>query len=208
MKSLRAGGVMLATVITLSSAPAALADDAGSDSTNTDSTTTTGTNTTPLAEPPPEPWAETATTRRLKRRAIRFKRTARRLSRLVQREKPQVGRSQADFDTLLAYRRWLRNVWHRQAKRARHRAHHPPHRGEWKCIHGYEGPWDDPYAPYYGGLQMDLDFQRAYGRRILRRKCTANHWAPYEQMWIAERALRAGRGFYPWPVSASRCGLI
>jgi hypothetical protein len=27
-------------------------------------------------------------------------------------------------------------------------------------------------------------------------------------LWTAEKALRAGRGFYPWPVSASRCGLI
>jgi hypothetical protein len=27
-------------------------------------------------------------------------------------------------------------------------------------------------------------------------------------MWIAERALRAGRGFYPWPLAARRCGLI
>ncbi|HEX5467669.1 MAG TPA: hypothetical protein VFW80_01320 [Gaiellaceae bacterium] len=207
MKSLRAGGLMLATVITLSSAQAALADDGGSEPTNTDSTTT-GRTTTPLAEPTPEPWAETATTRRLKRRAIRYKRTARRLSRLVQRERPQVGRSKDDFDTLLTYRRWLRNAWRRQAKRAKHRAHHPPHRGAWKCIHQFEGPWDDPNAPYYGGLQMDLDFQRAYGLRLLRHKGTADRWAPFEQMWIAERALADGRGFYPWPLTASRCGLI
>jgi hypothetical protein len=27
-------------------------------------------------------------------------------------------------------------------------------------------------------------------------------------MWVAERALRAGRGFYPWPNTARMCGLI
>jgi hypothetical protein len=55
---------------------------------------------------------------------------------------------------------------------------------------------------------MDLAFQRAYGPRLLRHKGTANHWAPYEQMWVAERALMAGRGFHPWPLTARRCGLI
>ena len=28
------------------------------------------------------------------------------------------------------------------------------------------------------------------------------------ERWTAEKALRAGRGFYPWPVAANRCGLI
>jgi hypothetical protein len=55
---------------------------------------------------------------------------------------------------------------------------------------------------------MDLAFQSAYGPRLLRHKGTANHWTPYEQMWVAERALRDGRGFYPWPLTARRCGLI
>src|ERR687886_629540 len=50
---------------------------------------------------------------------------------------------------------------------------------------------NDPYAPYYGGLQMDIGFQRAYGARLLVRKGTADHWTPLEQMWVAERALRA-----------------
>jgi hypothetical protein len=27
-------------------------------------------------------------------------------------------------------------------------------------------------------------------------------------MWIAEKAYRAGRGFYPWPNTARYCGLI
>jgi hypothetical protein len=55
---------------------------------------------------------------------------------------------------------------------------------------------------------MDLGFQRRYGRRLLLRKGTADHWTPLEQMWVAERALRAGRGFWPWPSTARACGLL
>jgi hypothetical protein len=133
---------------------------------------------------------------------------ARKLSKLTHHPRPTVNRTKADFDSLLRYRRWLRNAWRIRAARARHRAHHPPHLAEWRCIHRWEGSWTDPGSPYYGGLQMDLAFQRAYGLRLLRHKGTANHWAPYEQMWVAERALKAGRGFYPWPLTARRCGLI
>ena len=61
---------------------------------------------------------------------------------------------------------------------------------------------------YYGGLQMDLTFQRSYGSFLLRSKGTANRWTPYEQMWVAERAYESGRGFYPWPNTARSCGLI
>ena len=31
----------------------------------------------------------------------------------------------------------------------------PPHYSAWLCIHGHEGSWTDPDAPYHGGLQMD-----------------------------------------------------
>jgi hypothetical protein len=55
---------------------------------------------------------------------------------------------------------------------------------------------------------MDLAFQRLYGAELLRRKGTANRWTRLEQMWVAERALRAGRGFHPWPNTARACGLI
>ena len=34
----------------------------------------------------------------------------------------------------------------------------------------------------------------------------ADHWTPIEQMWVAERAYRSGRGFYPWPNTARYCG--
>lgn len=84
----------------------------------------------------------------------------------------------------------------------------PPHYRAWKCIHKYEGAWNDPNPPYWGGLQMDMSFQRAYGAALLRRKGTADHWTPLEQMWVAEKAYRSGRGFYPWPTTARICGLI
>ena len=54
---------------------------------------------------------------------------------------------------------------------------------------------------------MDLSFQRAYGAALLRRKGTADHWTPLEQIWVAERAYRSGLGFYPWPTTARWCGL-
>ena len=106
------------------------------------------------------------------------------------------------------YRRWVRSLWRKRAVKHRRRAHRPPHRAQWACIHRYEGHWHDPNPPYYGGLQMDLTFQRTYGRDLLRRKGTADNWTPLEQMWVAERALRSGRGFYPWPNTARNCGLI
>jgi hypothetical protein len=99
-------------------------------------------------------------------------------------------------------------VWKRVAVYTARVAQHPPHARAWQCIHRYEADWRDPYAPYYGGLQMDLGFQRTYGGYLLARKGTADRWTPLEQMWVAERALRAGRGFYPWPNTARYCGLL
>jgi len=56
-------------------------------------------------------------------------------------------------------------VWKRVALKTRSRAQNPPHKRQWLCIHHYEGAWNDPNPPYYGGLQMDLGFQRTYGGR-------------------------------------------
>jgi len=99
-------------------------------------------------------------------------------------------------------------AWQRRAIRARARAAHPPHRSAWACIHRFEGAWTDPNAPYYGGLQMDVEFMRTYAPELLARKGTADHWTPLEQMWVAERAFRSGRGFTPWPNTARSCGLL
>ena len=92
-------------------------------------------------------------------------------------------------------------------------AQNPPHRRQWLCIHRFERHPGQGWATrtgngYYGGLQMDISFQRTYGGELLRRKGTANRWTPAEQMWVAERAYRSGRGFYPWPNTARSCGLI
>jgi hypothetical protein len=111
------------------------------------------------------------------------------------------------------YLHWMQKVWRRRAERARRRAARPPHRRAWTCIKRYESHPHQGWATstgngFYGGLQMDLGFQRRYGRFLLRRKGTADRWSPIEQMWVAERAHRAGRGFYPWPNSAWACGLL
>lgn len=106
------------------------------------------------------------------------------------------------------YRQWVVNLWRKRAAAAKRQAHNPPRLGAWMCIHRHEGRWDDPNGPYYGGLQMDLHFQRLYGGDLLRRKGTADRWTPIEQIWVAERAYRSGRGFFPWPRTARSCGLI
>ena len=102
----------------------------------------------------------------------------------------------------------IRDLWKRRANVARRTARRPPHYAAWLCIHRHEGSWEDPDAPYYGGLQMDISFQEAYGGSLLRRKGTAEKWTPLEQMWVAEKALRAGRGFDSWPNAAASCGLL
>jgi hypothetical protein len=99
-------------------------------------------------------------------------------------------------------------AWKQVAAKVAHRAQNPPHKRAWLCIHHYEATWTDPNPPYYGGLQMDMGFMGTYGAGLLHRKGTADHWTPLEQMWVAERAFRSGRGFYPWPNTARFCGLI
>jgi hypothetical protein len=100
-------------------------------------------------------------------------------------------------------------LWRNRARTVKRRyLAGPPHSWAWQCIHRYEGSWTDPGAPYYGGLQMDISFQRSYGWHLLRVKGTADHWTPLEQMWVAEKAYRSGRRFYPWPNTARSCGLI
>jgi hypothetical protein len=112
-----------------------------------------------------------------------------------------------------AYRAWLRNLWRTRAERAESIALDPPHERAWRCIHRYEasraGGWTaNTGNGYYGGLQMSMTFQRALAPELLRRKGTADNWTPFEQMWVAERAIRRGYGFTPWPNTARACGLL
>jgi hypothetical protein len=78
----------------------------------------------------------------------------------------------------------------------------------WVCIHRHEAAWDDDADPYWGGLQMDRGFMHTYAPRSLLRKGLANRWTALEQMWVAERAHRSGRGYGPWPNTARSCGLL
>lgn len=97
--------------------------------------------------------------------------------------------------------------WRRLDRRAWYHAQHPPDLKAFMCIHHYEGSWQDPNAPYWGGLQMDLTFQRTYGPYPFKHKGTADHWTPLQQIWVAERAVPS-RGFNPWPNTARDCGLL
>jgi hypothetical protein len=117
-----------------------------------------------------------------------------------------MGRHRSRLVAPLDTRKALR-YWRRQARLAGRMAANPPHRTGWLCIHRYEGGWADSGDPYWGGLQMDRGFMRAYAPRLLLRRGWADRWSPLEQMWVAERAHR-GRGYTPWPNTARACGLL
>ena len=65
-----------------------------------------------------------------------------------------------------AYRNWVRNLWRTRAERAQRRAENPPHRRQWLCIHRHERHPAQGWRTrtgngFYGGLQMDISFQRS-----------------------------------------------
>ena len=135
-------------------------------------------------------------------------RLVRRLRGTVLRWQAVMGIRQRAFSSApLRTPRALR-YWRRQVRRISRLAAHPPHKGGWLCIHHYEGSWSDSGDPYWGGLQLDRGFMRTYAPRVLLRHGWANRWTPLEQMWVAERAHRSGRGYWPWPNTARYCGLI
>ena len=112
----------------------------------------------------------------------------------------------------LTYRQWVLELWRGRATLAKRRALRPPHLEKWLCVfrherHPNQGWRTQTGNGYYGGLQMDLAFQRNYGRWLLSRKGRAHRWTPIEQLWVAERGRRV-QGWYAWPNSARRCGLI
>jgi hypothetical protein len=119
----------------------------------------------------------------------------------------------AQDSSKLAYQQWVLGVWRKRYARVQRAFRKPPRRSAWLCIHRHErhprqGWRTNTGNGYYGGLQMDIAFQRRYGLSLLRRKGTANRWTALEQIWVADRAYRSGRGFYPWPNTARACGLI
>jgi hypothetical protein len=173
-----------------------------------------GTGTTP--EPAPTTTASTTATTSTESDAAAPDVVARQLQRIIDTYRQKVWHWQHVMGNRVTRKlpnpppdlRARVHVWQSVATRTWVRAKHPPHAAAWRCLQRYEGAWTDSGGPYYGGLQMDLTFQRHYGGYLLRKKGTANHWTPLEQMWVAERALRAGRGFYPWPNTGRMCGLL
>jgi len=134
--------------------------------------------------------------------------------RLIRRYRAQTWRWQAltgsarTRHAMKPYTKGVLRFWVHAAGHAYTRAINPPHKREWLCIHRYEGSWRDSGDPYWGGLQMDRGFMSGYAPGYLLRKGLADNWTPLEQMWVAERAYRSGRGFYAWPNTARMCGLI
>lgn len=105
--------------------------------------------------------------------------------------------------------------WHKQdLKKALHGLYYYQRQlgniSAWNCIHRYEGSWSAATGNgFYGGLQMDSQFQYTYGRDMIKAYGgMANLWHPYDQMIVAQRAYNSGRGYYPWPNTARMCGLI
>ena len=104
--------------------------------------------------------------------------------------------------------RRVAHFWRRAAQRAYAAYVRPPHKRAWLCIHRWEASWRDSGDPYWGGLQMDRGFMAGNAPHHLLRRGWADRWTPLEQMWVAERAYRSGRGFSAWPNTAQLCGLI
>lgn len=108
---------------------------------------------------------------------------------------------------------WRRLMGWRQAERQRERLKRAMRlrvdfvAASLHCIHGLEGSWRDPNAPYWGGLQMDFSFQQAYGAPLLRRYGTADRWPAEAQVAVGVVAYYSGRGFGPWPNTRRGCGL-
>jgi hypothetical protein len=190
MRQLLTAACVLAVAFTAGvSAPASLADD----------------------EPPPVSTDTVATTSDLGDFLLadidRYRKTTWRWERLMGMQLSHTSRS-AERSNEAGWRRSVLARWRQKAALRKRQAQHPPRLVAWLCINRFEGPWRDPNAPYYGGLQMDLSFQRTYAPELLRKKGTADKWSPIEQIWVAERAYRAGRGFTPWPNTARFCGLL
>jgi hypothetical protein len=93
-----------------------------------------------------------------------------------------------------------------------------PRWSEWQCIARFESlrHWDmspstEPSSggAYWGGLQMDVEFQETYGSDMIRRHHggLANTWTAPEQITVANRAWKT-RGYNPWPNTARSCGLL
>ena len=78
------------------------------------------------------------------------------------------------------------------------------------CVHSKESiHWNAHTGNgYYGGMQADTSFQRAYAPDLIRRYGGWAHtWPWYAQLQMAYRGWLF-RGWAPWPNTARRCGLL
>jgi hypothetical protein len=79
-----------------------------------------------------------------------------------------------------------------------------------ECIHSKERGADGWRTMtgngYYGGMQADLSFQRAYGRPYLKWG-TADNWPMWAQLHMAYNGWLV-RSWEPWPNTARECGLL
>jgi hypothetical protein len=74
-------------------------------------------------------------------------------------------------------------------------------------VHSYEGAWTSNTGNgYYGGFQMNIGFQAAYGPWMLHHFGTANRWPKSGQLYASWKAWKV-RGWQPWPNTALMCGL-
>lgn len=103
-------------------------------------------------------------------------------------------------------------VWSKRAATTWQRYSHPPNRENWNCIQRHETAPPFPAwrtrsgNGYYGGVQMDMTFQRTHGEYLLEKKGTADHWTVLEQIWVAEHG-REVQGWGAWPNTSRMCGL-
>ena len=161
---------------------------------------------------PATPEAELDVGNVLLREIERYRRATWRWERLMRLRRTPVSRL-AERSNDREHRLLILRGWKEHAARRARQAQNLPRKRAWLCIYRHERHprmgWRSLTGNgFYGGLQMDLSFQRNYGADLLRKKGTANRWTALEQIWVAERAYRAGRGFYPWPNTARSCGLI
>jgi Transglycosylase-like domain len=140
----------------------------------------------PAPEPDPLPWQLADLELTAAHAQIR------RLQRTVRAQRRQLHKQRTNFRRAFRSdpygRHWLENAF--------------------LCIHQGEGAWwSNTGNGYYGGLQMDRAFQRAYGPEFLRAFGTADRWPASVQLAVGIRGYLA-RGFHPWPNTARRCGLL
>ena len=202
-RSILACGLLLAFA-GLTTAAAAAGASENTDSSSNPTTTTSTTVATAEAHTGPSRW-ELRTAARWQRHIRHFRADTRHWL-TVMRGRPPANVSRSLASRSLERLRRVERQWRHRAHSTWWRATHPPGFQNWLCIHRYEGSWADSGSPYWGGLQMDLSFQRTYGGWLLRHKGTADHWSPLEQIWVAVRASHS-RGFSPWPNTARDCGL-